>query len=353
MSRKQVIPAEELMAIARERDISLLKQMFTLDGQRLSAAGFDAPQDPDGFSTYKMGRAWRTDKQNNMRMSFRFPFMGAYEMRVLHALIAAAMGALPRGCARYQYAAADTDDRARDAWRRLAVGEAPPRVPSKAGGTNVVRGPQFVGENISVISISRMQLLRILGVRYGAASIDALMRALDMLSETSFAVKTGSGLWAKTRLIGDIATGDNDRLVIVLNPRSAAAAMRMAGTYTMYSIDEMRRIRGDAALLLHAALSAFVNAGESTQISIENIMSRLWLSTIGGADRKAREALRQRRRTVEKAFTELEAVGWRCAEAQPGTLTITRPALAAKPRQKPLTFDQGLADDVGLLLGEA
>ncbi|WP_313818821.1 replication protein C, IncQ-type [Cupriavidus sp.] len=121
------------------------------------------------------------------------------------------------------------------------------------------------------------------------------------------------------RLIGgyglDKLTGE---LIVSINPVQTDALLGRQN-YLRVNMDEVRKIQGSAAHLLHSRLH-WLNQGDSRAVSLDTLCSYVYEGTGDGS------TMRKRRKAVRRALEELVRIGWAVMKASPTTYRIHRPA---------------------------
>ena len=99
------------------------------------------------------------------------------------------------------------------------------------------------------------------------------------------------------------------KLMVALNPRVALAVFGDQ-PYTRINMDEVRKLKGGPARILHQRLCAIISQGQRRKILPDTLISYIWPDPIEGA------AKRKRLMTLRKALAEIVATGaW---EVEPG-----------------------------------
>ncbi|AIS86522.1 replication protein C, IncQ-type [Burkholderia pseudomallei] len=110
-------------------------------------------------------------------------------------------------------------------------------------------------------------------------------------------------------------------LVVSISPLGTTAILGRQG-YLRLNMDEVRRIHGEVAHLIHSRLH-WVNQGDRRPVNMDTLCSYAYVGVRTGS------ALRKRRMAVRQALKELMDVGWTVTEKYPGTYLIGRPRRAS------------------------
>ena len=115
-------------------------------------------------------------------------------------------------------------------------------------------------------------------------------------------------------------SGCDDKLLVGVCPLLAAALLGVPGNYLRLDMHEVRRLKTDAARMLHQRL-LWIDAGESREIGLDTLASYVWPEPACGA------AARTRRKRVRTALSELDnLLSWRVTDLRPGIVSVHRPA---------------------------
>lgn len=109
-------------------------------------------------------------------------------------------------------------------------------------------------------------------------------------------------------------------LVVSINPVQTDAILGRQN-YLRVNMDEVRKIQGAAAHLLHSRLH-WLNQGDSRLVSLGTLCSYVYEGDEEGSTQ------RKRRWAVRRALKELVQIGWAVMEASPDMFRIHRPARA-------------------------
>jgi len=329
----ELVAAEKLSMISRNHDLALQHEMFKLDPEQVTYSETSANgEQRRGVEYHEI----QTGFEDGSRFVLTFPSMGAFDLRVLHALIALSMGQLSRGSAKAHYSASDTSEAAVMAWRQLL----PPRSLRQASAQEDKGNVQMMGlpGQVVVMRMSVRQLLRCIGQsNAGQEGSDKAFASLARLSAVTLSYFDPRGRRAcSTRLVSDPVMLD-ERVQVCLNPALTRAIMRDSQTrVNFYLMDEMRRLRKQSAILLHSALSAFIPFGGTCEVSTHRLMTYLWRHQVTDDDADARKKRHHRKDTLAGALSELRHIGWNVSQSAQGERFVferPRPVGAASPEQ--------------------
>ena len=119
------------------------------------------------------------------------------------------------------------------------------------------------------------------------------------------------------------------KLCIALNPRITHAVLGN-GRYVYIDMEEVRRLQGGAARLIHQRLCGFIDPGKSGRIGLETLCSYVWPSATTN-----KNTAKTRRGKAKKALSELDVVGWDIEEYATNKWEIKRPRSHANATQIP------------------
>ncbi|MFN4360912.1 MAG: replication protein C, IncQ-type [Hylemonella sp.] len=174
-----------------------------------------------------------------------------------------------------------------------------------------------------VIDTTYNQLARTIGYRENSGSSNTAIRSalerLFMLSVfVGYADSPRSKDFAALHLFNRIGSQETrGRLVVEMCPVLAAAVLGGRGEYLRVSLDEVRQLQSDVALLLHQRLH-WINPGQSGKVGLEKLVAYVW------PKQACDSTMRARRRDIRLALEELAAIGW-CIEWNGSLCTIGRP----------------------------
>lgn len=110
-------------------------------------------------------------------------------------------------------------------------------------------------------------------------------------------------------------------LSVALNPLVTRAILGEI-RYTWIDMNEVRKLKTDAARLIHERLCAWVDQGKtSLPVSIDKITGYVW------PDKATEKTNQKRRERARKALKEIEDTGWKMDEVKKGVFKFTRPTV--------------------------
>ncbi|UPL21018.1 replication protein C, IncQ-type [Alcaligenes faecalis] len=174
-------------------------------------------------------------------------------------------------------------------------------------------------------------LLRHFG--YKRPSGDTLIRfrnSIERLSAVTVLITSSYFRGAYRLLSGyqlDMETGE---VVVCLSPKLTAAVLGTKG-YLRVDLSEVRRLKSDAARLIHGRLH-WINAGLSGNVGLDALVDYAY----GGDGESKRTTRLKREAAVRKALDELRKLAWTVAETKDKTknvvFTISRPLVKTHRR---------------------
>lgn len=172
-----------------------------------------------------------------------------------------------------------------------------------------------------VLTTTYYALLEAAGLPNRGADYDRVKDILYRLSQVGCRVKKDGYDWSMQLL--SYASRPDGTIHIALNERFAQA---LAGQNVRVSLDERRQIKGDAAQVLHAWLTATTRAGsKGLWMGLDAISARVW-----GVEAQNAGTQRKRRYALVEALAEIEGLGWKIEHKGRGTrhqVRVTRPKI--------------------------
>lgn len=172
-----------------------------------------------------------------------------------------------------------------------------------------------------VITTTYYALLEAAGMPTRGADYERVKDILYRLAQVGCRVKKDGYDWSMRML--SYASRPDGTIHIALNERFAQA---LAGQNVRVSLDERRQIRGDAAQVLHAWLTATTRAGsKGLWMGLDAISARVW-----GVEAQNAGTQRKRRHALVEALAEIEGLGWKIEQKGRGTrhqVRVTRPKI--------------------------
>lgn len=240
--------------------------------------------------------------------------LGPDDLRTLQGLVA--LGTLSAKQSDYAPTATPTDIR-RELQKRLI---------SKSAGTSA---------EVQFLRTSYPLLARELGyssVNGGStyAKLASSVARLSAVRLTLHTLEADSWVERSSQLIAQFESESAGReLFIALNPRLTTAVRSTKGKqYFRVSLDEARRLKSDASRLLHQRLH-FINAGSQKRIELDTLAGYVWATPSENINTQ-----KSRVRTLQKALSELAAIGWSVTSPSAGLYEIARPA-STLPKSRP------------------
>ena len=163
------------------------------------------------------------------------------------------------------------------------------------------------------------ELLRAVGYQsVGDKAYQRLKASLLRQGNMQMVVESGRKLWS-TNLLSFFYDGDSAELHIGLNPLVTQAVLGKT-RYSHLDLMEIRLLKSDATRLIHQRLSAFIDSGDSKNVSLDTLTSYVWSDKA-----KSASTTRTRRAETRKAMKELDSIGWLCSPNKRGIYQIMRP----------------------------
>lgn len=176
--------------------------------------------------------------------------------------------------------------------------------------------------NAIVIRETMYRLLIEAGLKDSGQNRKNVMASIDRLSRTVW------GITKNMRRVGGFTTLSYDIdektgcLHVALNPQIAVAILGNT-KFINISMNEVRALDSDPARLIHQRLCGYINSGNfhPTPINIDTLARYVWVDVDSVKD----STLRERRRIVRNALSELSNLGWTIEEHTRGNYRIGRP----------------------------
>jgi hypothetical protein len=148
-------------------------------------------------------------------------------------------------------------------------------------------------------------------------NVKSLKDSLVRLSNVTLNVDSNEYIFSSSLMAYSIDKETN-QLSILLNPIASRSIVGRR-VYTWIDMNEVRSLKTDPARLLHERLCAWIDGGETRQVSIDKIIAYIY------PDKATENTMRKRRYTARKALQEIADTGWKIEESDKGICTITRP----------------------------
>lgn len=329
-SERKRIKATEVQVIRQDRAL-MTPGLFTMNRATPKKTVIDRTEDSVTEQTIRLET---TTTVKGVEIRIAYSPLNADDLRMLHGLVAMVSGEV-RGEI-FTYAASDMSSDAIKSWQTL--------------------GPSAreLGDHMIIIQTSQRQLAEAgrLGIdpkhlngRTLKSTMDSIKRLTqvqlfvrDMKSDEEFGAPLLSGYARK-----------GAKVQISLNPRIISAVMgNQLGAFSAISLTELRNLKGDAAVLLFNRLCALCDAGSRPKpFGSEKVEGYIWGKRLPSTATRGEKLARKR--TIDRAFTELKSCGWdieciRGGYGQPDTWLVGRPALPKRNSPQQVQMNLGLAD---------
>ena len=189
--------------------------------------------------------------------------------------------------------------------------------------------------NFALVACGDVDLASAAGyARDGGGALRSSLRAsLDRLSRVRVDV-VGDGFRSSTQLLAwDRKGAGRTKVRIALNARSSQCATGNI-QYTRIDLVEARDLTSDPGRLLHAWLSAWVDAGKRKSVGLDRLAEVVW-GTAATVD-PSPGLVSQRRASLRRALEELRSVGWDVGMSYDGGAIEI-----ARPRRRDVEADAG------------
>ena len=98
---------------------------------------------------------------------------------------------------------------------------------------------------------------------------------------------------------------DLTKITVVLAPLASQKLLNLSDQYLKLSMIELRQLKKEPAILIHAHLASRIKANQSMKLNIDDLAVSVF-----GKPTNANHA-RERRRTTKGALHDLEQIGWK------------------------------------------
>lgn len=170
--------------------------------------------------------------------------------------------------------------------------------------------------NAVLVSDTACRLLTEVGLTDGGDNIRNFHASLARLGNVTV-ILSRDGDTASSHLLSYCLDGKSGRFYVALNPRLASAMI--GRRHTRIEMSEVRRIKSEAARLVHQRLCGFVGPGKSHRVGLDALCAFVWPTNGSAANH------RQRRSRVRKALAEIGGLGWGVDEYCAGKFLFRRP----------------------------
>lgn len=165
------------------------------------------------------------------------------------------------------------------------------------------------------------KLLREVGLSRTGPNIEAMRESLCRMANVTVIVRK-EAREASFKLLSYGFDEDTGELLVAMNPRLCDAILGRSNKFVRIELAEVRRLKSDAARLIHQRLCAWVDVGKAGDIGMEALAEYIWPEASSNP-----HTLKSRRQTVRKSLSELGTLGWAVKEYAGGKFRISRPAL--------------------------
>jgi hypothetical protein len=158
--------------------------------------------------------------------------------------------------------------------------------------------------------------------------------SLIRMSNVTLFVEIGDIIWS-SHLLSFSLDKKSKELSVALNPLVTRAILGEV-RYTWIDMNEVRKLKTDAARLIHERLCAWVDQGKtSLPVSIDTIIGYVW------PDKATDGTIRKRRFDARKALQDIVETGWKMEEIKKGVFKFTRPTVLYVNKDLPETETKG------------
>lgn len=155
------------------------------------------------------------------------------------------------------------------------------------------------------IAVTPREIAHTLGLKISGPAITRIEESLGRLASTTFSIyqEASTEAYWKAQLIG-VVQGDGE-LQIAFNPMLSKALVLAPTTFV--DMDELRKLKTDAAVRLLVWLSGWLRPCEGKRIGLDLLVKHIW------GDSSSGDALYGRRMSVKKALEEIDGkTAWEC-----------------------------------------
>lgn len=173
-----------------------------------------------------------------------------------------------------------------------------------------------------VVKGSYRTLAREIGyVGEGGSVFASIRKCIERLWNVSLIVTKDGRRYGFRLLSGYCSNDDIGQLHVALSPIIAHAIMG-GGKYIRIDMEEVRKLKGDAARLIHQRLCGWIDPCKTRIVGIEKLSGYVWPEKTNKVD-----AIKKRHATVRRALREISSLNWVISEYKKGIFRITRPAI--------------------------
>ncbi|HGM5506749.1 TPA: replication protein C, IncQ-type [Stenotrophomonas maltophilia] len=326
------IKASEVQVIRQDRAL-MTPGLFTMN--RAAAAQKKVISRTEDTVTEQSIRLETTTVIKGTEIRFSYTPLNADDLRMLHGLVAMVSGEV-RGEI-FAYSAHDISDDAQKSWSTLGA------------------GAKAFGDTMILIKTSKRQLAEAgrLGLdpkHLNGRTLKSTMDSIKRLTQVHLYVREADGDHEYGAPLISSFSRDKTKIQLSLNPRIISAVMGTTlGAFSAISMTDLRNLRGDAAVLLFNRLCAVCDPGSRPKpIGAEKVESYIWGNILTKAATRGERLARKR--TIERAFSELQACGWdieciRGGYGKPDTWLVGRPLLPRKNTPQQVQMKLGFGGD--------
>lgn len=170
-----------------------------------------------------------------------------------------------------------------------------------------------------LLESSQRVLSNLAGYSKKTADKKHIRTSLDRLSQVWMTVRQGDKEQRFQILHWQKPETASRKMTIILNPITANAVW--GGQYTYLSLSEIRRLRTDAARLIHQRLCGYINVGKSRRVGVAKLLSYVWPEATSSVDNQ-----RRRLRHMRLSLEEIAQLGWKVVCIDNDVYTFRRPA---------------------------
>lgn len=157
-----------------------------------------------------------------------------------------------------------------------------------------------------------------MGRVYGGSFVEDVQESLKCLGTTFFFVETKKGKSIFGFNVISAIMGDNSSFSVALNPFLASAIFGERNFAKIF-LTESRKLKTEAAKILHSKLSGLVNAGGERIFKIETLLEYIWPAEATPATKRKRKE-----RLLSKVLPDFHNAGWSTSQID-GAIKVFRP----------------------------
>lgn len=253
-------------------------------------------------------RSWKRGQRKKEKLDLEYQFgekvvkirgfepLGADDLRVLHGLIAEA-GA---------HGLVIPSDTTNPIGRKIR--------------TELALSGEAVSQDVLTVEFSAYKIMREIGLTDGGANFKTFQKCLERLDNVSVVCENGSSVKSYKLLKFEVDKKTGEAQVTLNTDISAAIT---GGRHTRISMEEIRQIKSDVALIIHQRLCGWINPGKERKVGVDILADYAW-----PVEAPTKSAKSNRRKKVREALAELanpEGAGWKVSEYKKNSFSIRRP----------------------------